>query len=535
MKSQALLLSTLLPLAAAAFIPSDRNITCPGDEGHQLYEPKSRKVWVIECDVSHFEGDMAVGGASNRPQADHMKICVGACGRLADCVLAEWESSTGRCSMKWSYGVPKKSEGMWAARLDPDAQLPPPLSNSTASPSGSQSLLASPAASTSEPGSVLWVTETATGFTTHTRTHTVTDSSSGRPVPQPPTAPESAPQEVTVTVTASYSSSTSTSISSQQQATIVSSPIYASRTSSLISTSLSVTSSTTSKPPQINHSPSSLVGSSSAVAQSSTSETPSTPQAPIVGKGKRGVLYNDARFLKNFGGEGSKVTWANNWHSDPYTNQDGVRTDLGQYNQALEYVPQLWNVTFETQFNHNVVAARAGKLDVGSITHMFAFNEPNQCGDGGTCMHKHTDVLVDSYMKTLQPYGKSAKLGSPSPTNGPDGISWLKEFMQMCSGCQIDFVQAHWYAGSDNFVEYLTKFHNAFPDKPLWLTEFAVIGATEKEQIEFLKMAMEWMDKTEWIERYAFFMAKPLGPGDSRSLVNEDGSLTELGKVYNTY
>ena len=237
--------------------------------------------------------------------------------------------------------------------------------------------------------------------------------------------------------------------------------------------------------------------------------------------------------MKNFGGEGSKVTWASNWHSDRYVNQKGQRVSLGQYNEALEYVPQLWNVTFATEFDHNMNTNMGlAKRGTNAATNVFAFNEPNQCGGGGTCMTNRTDVLVESYKQTLQKYGKSARLGAPSVTNGADGISWLRGFMEKCSDCQIDFVQAHWYGAAGHFIPYMEQFHGNFTDNPIWLTEFAIENAPEKEQMEFLKMAMDFMDKKDYIERYAFFMAKPLG--DSRSLVNEDGSLTEIGRLYNS-
>jgi hypothetical protein len=150
-------------------------------------------------------------------------------------------------------------------------------------------------------------------------------------------------------------------------------------------------------------------------------------------------------------------------------------------------------------------------------------------------MTNGTDALVQSYLKMLQPHEKTSKLGSPSVTNGPDGIPWLQGFMQKCSACQIDFVQAHWYGhGMEDFKKYIGDFHDAFPDKLIWLTEFGMdnLEASVDEQLAFLQPAMEYLDGLEYVERYAFFMAKPLG--QSRSLVNEDGSLTEVGKVYNS-
>lgn len=255
------------------------------------------------------------------------------------------------------------------------------------------------------------------------------------------------------------------------------------------------------------------------------------------------MLYTDAAFTKNFGGPDSKVTWASNWAYDRYLNDKQQRVSVGQFNDALEFVPQLWNVSTGKAFEGYMGGGKAASEGpAGDVGHLLAFNEPNQCDGGGTCMLGKVDLLVESYKKMLQPYGKTARLGSPSVTNGVDGIPYLQEFMQKCSDCQIDYVQAHWYGGPNDLEDYLESFHKAFPDKPIWLTEFALtpdMKPSQTEEIDFLKKAMEFLDKTDYIERYAFFMAAPMKvpgsqEGDPRSLVNPDGSLTELGKLYNS-
>jgi hypothetical protein len=241
--------------------------------------------------------------------------------------------------------------------------------------------------------------------------------------------------------------------------------------------------------------------------------------------------------MKYFGGAGSKVTWSSNWHSDRYKNQYGAQVSLGQYNYALEYVPQLWNSSAEHtgQFDAQVAAATEGKAGTTSFANILAFNEPNQCGEdtGGTCMlGDRTQVLVNAYKKHLLPQGKTARLGSPSVTNGPDGLPWLENFMKLCSDCDIQFVQAHWYGGGmADFKRYIETFYKRL-GKPIWLTEFGLDQANETPQknLEFLQEALKWLDETSYVERYAYFMAAPGKVG----LVNEDGSLTEIGKLYNS-
>jgi hypothetical protein len=140
-------------------------------------------------------------------------------------------------------------------------------------------------------------------------------------------------------------------------------------------------------------------------------------------------------------------------------------------------------------------------------------------------------------MKHLQPLGNTTRLGSPSFTNGKDGIPWLKEFVEKCSSCQIDFVQAHWYGGGmADFKPYIEDFHKAFPDKPVWLTEFGLNeGATPEAEFGFLEQALKFLDQTDYVARYAFFMAAPLQEKmASKALVFADASLTPLGELYNS-
>lgn len=128
----------------------------------------------------------------------------------------------------------------------------------------------------------------------------------------------------------------------------------------------------------------------------------------------------------------------------------------------------------------------------------------------------------------IQPLaGQGLKIGSPSVTNGGEankGIGYLKQFMSQCTGCQIDFVVAHYYgtANVDEFTSYLEKFHNAFPEKPVWVTEFGV-NPGQGDADAFLKKALEFLDSTPWIHRYAYHMVAPDAEGKSY-LVNSAGN-----------
>ncbi|MDQ2731602.1 MAG: glycoside hydrolase family protein, partial [Armatimonadota bacterium] len=103
-----------------------------------------------------------------------------------------------------------------------------------------------------------------------------------------------------------------------------------------------------------------------------------------------------------------------------------------------------------------------------------------------------------------------------------------------------DFITIHWYGGNDpqGFLGYLANIHNMY-HRPLWITEFAPAdwsghrGISPQQSADFMKVVVPEMNKRDYVERYAWFSA---ATGDAAlgasALFHNDGSLTELGKVY---
>lgn len=55
------------------------------------------------------------------------------------------------------------------------------------------------------------------------------------------------------------------------------------------------------------------------------------------------------------------------------------------------------------------------------------------------------------WIEPLRKYGKRIEIVSPSVTNGARssegtimGLAYLKEFLNRCNGCKIDYVGVHW-------------------------------------------------------------------------------------------
>ncbi|CZT12274.1 uncharacterized protein RCO7_10487 [Rhynchosporium graminicola] len=239
--------------------------------------------------------------------------------------------------------------------------------------------------------------------------------------------------------------------------------------------------------------------------------------APVNSKDpKRGHSFHDSSYLQKWGGAGSQLSWAYNWDS----------TMPVDFPKNMEYIPMLWSTGADhvKQWTTNVNAAIAR-----GTYHLLSFNEPDICYGGGSCMSAKDAAAA--YKTYMSPFAGRAYLGAPAVTNGPSGMKWLKEFMGLCTGCQIDFVPIHWYDSATNvayFKNYITDAH-AIAGKNLWITEFNGSGtAAQKES--FLRTVIPWMDSQSYILRYSWFWCD--AKSTSGAIVDTKGNPTSLGKVY---
>lgn len=246
----------------------------------------------------------------------------------------------------------------------------------------------------------------------------------------------------------------------------------------------------------------------------------------IPGLSRRGIAYNNVDYVYLFQQDQRHTTWCYNWDSRPYRDT------------PVEFVPMLHSMRDDhtSPWRDNVYKAINGNLK--TPTHVLGFNEPDNCvnGAGGSCIS--VDDAIRGWKTHIQPL-KSAKrpmyLGSPAVTNAVDtpstGLGWLRSFMQKCDGCDIDFITIHWYASTPN-VAYFKQHINAARDvaqgRPIWITEFKIMGSADVVK-GFLDEVMPWLDESDDVHRYAYFMATT---GDG-FLINDKGDgLSDLGSAY---
>ncbi|EHK99282.1 (Trans)glycosidase [Glarea lozoyensis ATCC 20868] len=242
-----------------------------------------------------------------------------------------------------------------------------------------------------------------------------------------------------------------------------------------------------------------------------TSAAPASTAAstPVSSGGKRGVAFNDNSVLSVFSG---KASWCYNWGQSEGTIPSG-----------FEYVPMLWG---NKAGFYDSWASNANSAISSGSTHLLAFNEPDLSAQS----NMGVSTAVADYKTHMQPFAGKAKLGAPSVTNGgaPMGLTYLKNFVDSCSGCTIDFVPIHWYNGDalDSSISYfkthVAEAHTAGGNKPVWITEFQYLGTDEAG---FLAEIIPWLESQDFVERYSYFMAS-----DGRLISGT--ALSAVGKAY---
>ncbi|KZF22398.1 glycoside hydrolase family 128 protein [Xylona heveae TC161] len=261
----------------------------------------------------------------------------------------------------------------------------------------------------------------------------------------------------------------------------------------------SSTSSTTST------TPTTTAAASSTVASSTSSSASATPTAS--GNGKRGLAYNSAALCDGFEGS-SQVSWGYNWGSS----SSGL-------SNSFNYVPLLWGTSSDFTSQWSEIASSA--IENGA-THLMSFNEPDQSSQSNLS----PSDAASGYKQYMMPFAGKAKLGSPAVTNGGGqmGLTWLGNFIEACDGCQIDYINLHWYGieASDlqSHIETAWKQFN----KPIWVTEFA---PTSGDTQDFLSQMLPWLDSQDYVERYAYFMV-------ADGMLIEGEALSALGSLYNS-
>lgn len=206
----------------------------------------------------------------------------------------------------------------------------------------------------------------------------------------------------------------------------------------------------------------------------------------------------------------------------------------------VDFVPMIWGYWGNSEGFQRSIRRLRDDHRTGREGHLLGFNEPDK--------KAQANMSVERALKAW-PYLEwtGLRLGSPATVN-PEN-EWMREFMKQAKAknYRVDFVTVHWYGGAnaDSLISRLKRVHQLY-GKPIWITEFAVADwsaksrannkFSQKRVLQFMKEVLPRLDALKFVERYAWYSGgenhSALGPS---SLWKNDGSLTELGKLYKSH
>lgn len=214
---------------------------------------------------------------------------------------------------------------------------------------------------------------------------------------------------------------------------------------------------------------------------------------------KRGLIFiptsdfpedNDVWIQK-----GSDLTWYYNYKGYPSTEYVNKT--------SLEFIPMLWGAPSsfsDTTFLANVTAQYA---EGNNITYAMGFNEPDNTADTGGSNIDPSDA-AKYWKKQMEPLRKlGISLGAPAVTGGSSGFDWLSNFTDACDGgCTFDFIPIHWYGSFDGLVSHITDVLDIYPNKTIWVTEFALDNSNLNTTEEFFQTAVSYLDDNEYVDLF---------------------------------
>ncbi len=205
----------------------------------------------------------------------------------------------------------------------------------------------------------------------------------------------------------------------------------------------------------------------------------------------------------------------------------------------IEFVPMFWGAGKKEGRSTHIQKLQE-RIETGTVKSVLGFNEPDQKSQSNIPVEKALEIWPE-FMELDVP------LVGPACVH-PDN-EWILKFMEEANrrDLRVDAVAVHSYAGASplHFLKRLESIHRRF-GKPLWITEFAVGDWNVKDVknnrhkpdkiARYMKDVLPVLDELSYVEKYSWFSAKPSNPAlGTSALIDEEGELTKLGKIYANY
>lgn len=237
--------------------------------------------------------------------------------------------------------------------------------------------------------------------------------------------------------------------------------------------------------------------------------------------------------------EGTPGDWTVNLpgvlNLDVYWNYDWSEERIDAQPDDIEFMPMTWG-SKDYNFTKNEIEQDVRpQVEKGLALRFLGYNEP----DHQSLMTVETAIEHWPIFETL-----GVPLVSPSCAF-PDK-EWMEYFMSNASALclRVDYIGVHWY-GSANFIAFrafMMKMYEKY-QLPILITEFAPADWSAQtiedhnfppsKILSFMKVALPWLESTDWISGYAWFSFKPDSKvGWSSSLFHSNNELTAIGRYY---
>lgn len=229
------------------------------------------------------------------------------------------------------------------------------------------------------------------------------------------------------------------------------------------------------------------------------------------------------------------VSWYYNWGATPLTKPADV---------TMDFLPMAWNgdASFQTSISNYLAAGNRP-------WRVLAINEPNLAGQAfmtpsnSAITFKQVKAICDPYnIPVIAPHmaigsATNQSITAYDPIMGSNYVytfqePFLNAFLYYCGATTPAGVSSHSYNGYGEITWLLNLMHTDYPTQKVWMTEFCPWGAADDATVlATLIPAVDFCERTPWVEGYSWFMSRISGDPHN-SLLAGSGVLTAAGQAY---
>jgi hypothetical protein len=249
---------------------------------------------------------------------------------------------------------------------------------------------------------------------------------------------------------------------------------------------------------------------------------------------KRGLCINKAS-AEDFLALAPTVSWYYSWH---FADTNNAPAQAG-----ITFIPMAWG-------NHpENVKGLADYLRTHKPPFVLGINEPNLKGQAfinpeiTAQLYQKIKAVADTYhIPTIGP-NMALGSGSDASISADDPIEkkkvtytfmtpFLKAFFHYVGSTEVSATSSHTYGNSGELKWMVEMMHKEF-NRPVWVTEFADWHAkNEDAERQYLIESVDFLERTPYVQGYAWFKERVEGNPKLSLLANESGKLTKLGETY---